>query len=138
MKELVGEMKHVACGKNRLPILVELPVCAQQIAIAADNIFSFRIPHDELLVAVVHSVELVYIHRFAGAPACRTEGDLPQTADFFHDVRCVVNSDDINFVMTFVGHTETLVWGKLTFQQFSADRFYNLFFHIGLFVFVLL
>lgn len=131
--ELLGEVEHVACGELRLAVLVEFPVGAEHVAVAADDLLCLGIPHDELLVAVRAGVELVDVHRLAGAAACLAECYLAQTAYLAHHVRRVVCRDDVYLVVALVSHAELTLGSEFASEQLFADGFYDWFFHCLLF-----
>ena len=131
--ELLGEVEHVACGELRLAVLVEFPVGAEHVAVAADDLLCLGVPHDELLVAVRAGVELVDVHRLAGAAACLAECYLAQTAYLAHHVRRVVCRDDVYLVVALVSHAELTLGSEFASEQLFADGFYDWFFHCLLF-----
>ncbi len=129
LEEAVGEVKHVARGQLRLPVIVELPVASEEVSVAADYLLLLRIPHDELLIAVVTRVKLVYIHRLTRSSACRAERYLAQSAYFPHHVGGVVGRHHIDVVVAFVRCAEQFIGSKLAAQNLFADGLDNLFFH---------
>ena len=76
----------MARGEYGLAVGVQFPVAAEQIAVAADYLLGLGVPHYELLVAVVASVELVDIHRLARAASRFAEGYLAQSPYLLHHV----------------------------------------------------
>ena len=131
--ELLGEVEHVTCGELRLAVLVEFPVGAEHVAVAADDLLCLGVPHDELLVAVRAGVELVDVHRLAGAAACLAECYLAQTAYLAHHVRRVVCRNDVYLVVALVSHAELTLGSEFASEQLFADGFYDWFFHCLLF-----
>ena len=99
-------MEHVAGGQFGLSVLVYLPFGAFQIAVAADDLFGIRIPHDELLVAIVAGVKLVDVYFLARAASRLAEGNFPQASYFAHHVGSVMCRNDKDFVVAFVGHAQ--------------------------------
>jgi hypothetical protein len=128
--ELVGEVEHVACGELRLAVLVKLPVGAEQVSVSADYLLRLGVPHDELLVAVRAGVELVDVHRLAGAAARFAECYLAQSAYLAHHVRRVVCRDDVYLVVALVGHAELALGREFALEQLFAYRFNDWFFHL--------
>ena len=122
-------MEHVTCSQYRLSFFVDLPIFAKKIAIATNNLICFRIPDNKLTTTVFHSIELVDIHRLTCTTTCCTESFLSQTTNLFHDVRSLMSSHNINFVVTFVGYAKSSLWSKFAFQQFAIYWFNNVFFH---------
>ena len=122
-------MEHVACGEFGLSLLVHIPLGAFKIAVAADDLLCLGVPHDELLVAVLARVELVDVHVLARAAARLTEGNLTQTPDLLHHVRCVVRGDDVDFVVALVSHAELAFGCQLLFEDFFVDGGDDLLFH---------
>ena len=86
LKKLIGEMEKVAGGQLRLPIVVQFPVGTVLIPIASDNLIRFGIPHNQLLVTVVASVEFIDIHGLSGASASGTKGNFAQSSNLLHHV----------------------------------------------------
>ena len=119
----------MARGEHGLSVGVNINVGAKDIAIAADDLFSLRIPHDELLVAVWHGVELIDIHTLAGAAASLSEGYLTKTADFLHHVGRFMSRYDIYFVVALVCHSQLALWSELLLEQFLIYWLDNLLFH---------
>ena len=122
-------MEHVAGSQNRLPLVIHLPCRPLQIAISANDLLCLRIPDDELLVAVLAGVELIYIHWFASASSRLTEGDLTQTADLLHDVGSIMSRHDVNLIVTLVGHAKLPLGRQLTLQNFLGNGLDDLLFH---------
>ena len=104
-------MEHVTCGKNGLTVLVDVDVLAKDIPIATNNLLGFGIPHDKLLVAVVHSVEFIKVESLARSTSGFTEYDLPKSSNLIKGVGRIVSVDNINLVMTAVGHSELSLGG---------------------------
>lgn len=92
---------------------------------------SSGVPHDELLVAVVARVKLVYIYGLARAATCRAKRYLAQPAYLPHHVGCVVGCHHIDIVVALVGRAEQLLRSKLAAQHLFADGLDNLFFHFS-------
>ena len=128
--ELVGEVEHVACGELRLAVFVKLPVGAEQVSVSADYLLRLGVPHDELLIAVSAGVELVDVHRLAGAAARFAECYLAQSAYLAHHVRRVVCRDDVYLVVALVGHAELALGREFALEQLFAYRFNDWFFHL--------
>ena len=84
--ELLGEMKHVRGGEDRLALVVELYIGAVDIAVATDNLFGIGVPHDELLVGDLHGVELIDIDAHARATASGAKGFLAQAPYLLHHI----------------------------------------------------
>ena len=123
-------MEHVSRSKYGLPVFVKFNVSSKQITVSADNLLSLGVPHDKLLVAVVHRVKLVDVHALACAAACLAERNLAQTSNFLHNVGRVVSRYNINLIVTLVSHSELTLRRKLTFKQFFVNRLDNLLFHL--------
>ena len=126
-KELVGEVEHVGRGQQGLPLVVEADIRAQDVSVAAQDFFGLGIPDDELLIGMLHDVELVDVHRLARTSAGGAEGNLAQAADLLHRVGGVMGRNDVNLVVTAVGHAQALVFGEFRLQQFFAYRCNNIF-----------
>ena len=90
----------------RLSMLIHLPTCTFKVTIATDNLFSFWIPDNKLLIAILTSIEFIDIHCFARSTSCFTESYLAQTPNLFHNIGCVMRCDNINLIMTLVSHTK--------------------------------
>ena len=120
----------MARGKQRLSVGTNLPIRSEQITVASYYLLCFRIPHDKLFIAVVARVKLVDIQRFAGAASRLAERNLAQSSYLTHYVRGVVGSNDINFVVALVGHTELSLRSEFALEQFLAYWcYYWLFLH---------
>ena len=102
-------MEHVACGEDRLSLLVILPLVTHEVSVTANDFLVVRIPHDELLIAVLASVELINIDTLASTATGSTESNLSETTNLLHHVRRVVSSNDEYLVIALIGHTELLL-----------------------------
>lgn len=131
LEEAVGEVEHVAGGQLGLAVGIEPPVASEEIAVATDDLLRLGVPHDELLVAVVRRVKLVYIYGLARTATCRAERYLAQPAYLPHHVGCVVGCHHIDIVVALVGRAEQLLRSKLAAQHLFADGLDNLFFHFS-------
>ena len=122
-------MEHVASSQMGLPLCIQLPVTAEEITVSANDFLGLRIPYDKLFIAVITNIKLINIHALTRTTASRAESDLTEPAYLLHDIRRVIGSDDIDLIMTFVGHTQLFLGRQLTLEDVSADRLDNLFFH---------
>ena len=122
-------MEHVTCGENWLPVGIDFPIRTKEITVTSDDFLCFGVPHNELFAAVFHGVELVDIHGFACASAGCTEGNLAQSTNLLHDIRCIVSRHNIDFIVAFIGHAKLPFGSKFTLQQSFINRLDNLFFH---------
>ena len=129
LHELVREVEHVACGEHGLAVSVNISVASQHITVSSDYFLLLRIPYDELLIAVVARVELVYVHALAAAAAGLTECDFAQAAYFLHHVRRVVRRDYVDLVMALVGHAQLPVRRKFALEHFLVYRKDDVLFH---------
>ena len=127
LDELLCEMEHMSCCQERLVVLVELDVSTKNITISSKNLLSFRIPHDELLVWVLHSVEFVDIHLETASAAGVAECDLTQTRDLPHYVWRVVVVDHVDLVFALIRVSELFRWSQLCLKQVYADGSNNWF-----------
>ena len=119
----------MAGGQNRLSVLVEVHFVAQFVAVARDNLLFLRIPHKELLVAVVHEVELIEVEFLSRSATSSPEYLLTLASNLPHHVGRVVDVDDENLVVALVGRPQTLVGGEFAEQQFFVYRWYDGLFH---------
>ena len=122
-------MEHVAGGKDGLAVGTHLHIGAQDIAVAADNLFSLGVPHDELFVAVVHRVKFVQVVGLACSSASLSECDFPQSSNLQQDIGRIVGINDINLVVTLVGHSELAFRCQFFFEQFLGNRLNDFLYH---------
>ena len=115
-------MEHVRCGKQRLAIAVKLDVRSEDVAISAEDLLCLRIPYDQLLVRVFHSIELIDIHRQTASASRVSECLFAESADLHHDIRGVMVVDHVDLVMTFVCISQFLSWGKLSLEDIHINR----------------
>ena len=116
-QETLGEMEHVARGQMWLPRLrVQLPLCALQVAVAADDFFVVGVPHDELLVAVLAGVEFVEVAVLARSATGLAEGLLTQTANLAHHVGGIMSRYDEYLVVALIRHAQLTVGRQLALQ----------------------
>ena len=92
--------------KLGLPFLIHLPACTFKVTIATNNLFILWIPDNKLLIAIITCIEFINIHCFARTTSCFTEGNLTQAPNLFHNIGCIMRRDNINLIMTLVGHTK--------------------------------
>ena len=126
-------MKHVGSSQDRSAFLIETHIRSKQIPIAAQYFFCFRIPYDQLLIWMFHSVIFIYIHRQPRSSTGSTKSDFTQTTDFPHYIGCILISNNINLIITFIRHSQAFVFRQLRLQQLFAYRFNNLF-HISCYI----
>ena len=69
-------MEHVAGCQMGLPVGTNVPFGAFQIAISTYDLLGLRIPHNQLLVAVLTGVELINVAIFTRSTSCLAEGNL--------------------------------------------------------------
>ena len=124
-------MEHVAGGQNRLAILVEIPRCAFEIAVATDDLLCLGIPDNQLFIAVLTDIELIDVHRLACSSPRLAESNLAQTTDLLHDIGCIVSRYDIDLVMTLVGHAKLVFCSQFTLQNFLGNGLDNLWDGLG-------
>ena len=122
-------MEHVARGQVGLPVGTNLPVAAEQITVAADDLSLYGVPDDELLVAVGTEVELVDVGALAGAAACGAEGEFALAADLAHHVGALVAVDNVDFVVAFVGHAHLALRRQFALEKLFVNGLDNFFFH---------
>ena len=127
LQELFGEVEHVGSCQDGLAVFVKLHFITQEITIATQDFFGFRIPHYELLVGIGHYVVFVDVRRLARTSSACTEGNLTQASDFLHHIRRIMSRHDVDFIVTLVRKTQTSVRCQLGFQDFLAYRGYNIF-----------
>ena len=108
-----------------LSVLIEFPFCAVEVAIAADNFLCLRVPHDELLVAVLAGVKLVEVQFFTCSSAGFSESYLAQSAYLAQCVGCVVGRYHVDFVVAFVRQAQLLVLCEFFLDEFLVDRWYD-------------
>ena len=113
---------------------IEAHVCTQQVTVTTQYFLCLRIPYDKLLVRIVHHVIFVDVHGQACSSSCSTEGYLTQTSNLFHRVWRILCRNNVNLVVTSVGHAQSLVFGQLRFQQFLVYRCDNLFHTLNIYV----
>ena len=106
-------MEHVCCRQKRLPVLVKLDVTSEDVSVSSEYLFSVRVPYYELLVWVLHGVELVDVNGEAASSAGIAECLLAETAYFFHDIRGVMMIDHIDLVVALVGVSQLFRWCQL-------------------------
>ena len=123
-------MEHVAGGKNGLTFLVKLDVGTQNVAITANDFFRFGIPHDELLVGILHRVENVEVTIQPRTTTCCTEGYLTETTNFTHHIGGILPCDNIDLVVALAGHAQTPLIGEFRFEHLFGNRCNNFCFHI--------
>ena len=123
-------MEHVAGGQSGLSVLVHLPEVALEIAVAADDFFLFRIPHDELLVAVVTNVEFIDVELLARTTARLAESNLAQSTYLTQHVGSIVGRDNINLVVALVCHAQLQFGPELALEQCFVYRWNDGLFHI--------
>ena len=111
----------MAGGQFRLSMFIELPVATIQIAITAYDLLVFRIPHDELFVAVLTGIELIKVEFLTRTSASLTEGNLSQTTNLSHGIWCLLSCYYIYLVMTFVGQSEMSFRCQFLLYQFLID-----------------
>ena len=119
----------MAHGEIGLAVGLQLPILAEEIAVATYDFLGLRIPHDELLATVGHGVELVDVHAFPRAATSRAKGYLAKAANLLHDVRSLGSMENVNLVVALVRHAKATFRSQLTFQYFLTDGLDNLFFH---------
>ena len=115
--------------QNRLTLLIILPVGTWQITVATYNLLLFRIPYNQLLIAILTDIEFIDIDLLTGATACLTESNLAQTADFLHNIWRIMCRNNIDFIVALVRHAQLLVWSQFAFEQFFVNRLDNGLFH---------
>ena len=118
-------------GQDGLPVAVHLPGRSLQVAVAANDFLFLRVPHDELLVAIVAGVELVEVERLACASTRLAEGDLTQTTNLLQHVGCIVSRDDIYLVVALVGHAELFVGRQFALQRLLVNGGNDRLFHLS-------
>ena len=111
------------------PVGVYLPVGAEQVSVASDNLLGLGVPHYELLAAVLHRVKLIYVGRLACAAARGTKCLLAEPSYLQHDVGRLLGRYHVYLVMALVGHTELPLGRQLGLEQLPADGLYDILFH---------
>ena len=122
-------MEHVCCREERLPVLVQLDVTSQDISVSSEDLFSFRIPYDELLIWVLHCVELIDVHLQSASASGITECYLAKTCDLSHDIWRIMMIDHIYLVSALVCVSQLLGWCKLRLEQLYANGSNDRLFH---------
>ena len=112
-----------------LPVGIDVPFRALQIAVASDDFLSFRIPDDELLVAVLADVKLVNVHLLACAATGLAESYLAQSTDLTHHVGGVVSRHNIYLVVAFIRQAQLALGSQLALEHFYGDRINDGLFH---------
>ena len=125
--EAFAEMEHMGCGKDGLAFGVQTHVRSHDVAVTSENSLGIGIPDDNLLVWVLHGIELVDIGGKAAAASCLTEGFFAKTADFLHYVGGVVSVNNVYDVPALVRIAEFLIRGEFRFQKLYRYRVDNLF-----------
>ena len=121
-------MEHVACSEDRLSLLIVLPLVTHEVSVATDDFLFVRIPHDELLIAILACVELIDINALASTAAGSTESDFSETTYLLHYIRRVVSRNDKNLVIALIGHAELLLRSKFADKQLFRNWLYYFFF----------
>ena len=111
LDELIGEVEHVAGSKDRLSFLIQLDVRAEDVTVATNDFFRFRIPHNQLLVWVLHCVELIEVAIKPRTTTCSTESNLTETPNFAHNIGSVLPCDHIHLIVALARHTQALIIG---------------------------
>ena len=128
----------MACGEFWLTILVVGPLITHQIAIATYYLLRLRIPHYELLVAVLACVILVPVKFLACSASSHTEGYLAQTAYLTHQVGRVVIRKDVYLVVALVGHAQLLLWSEFRLYELKGYWCYDFCIHLSSGYYILL
>ena len=130
--KLIGEMEHVGHGHLRLPVVVDLPIIAEKIAVTTDDFLGLRVPNDELSAPIVHGVELVDVCRLSRSSTSCSESNLSEPSYLLHHVGRVLGRNHINLVVALVCCPQFTLMGQLSLEQILADWLTNLFFHHNL------
>ena len=122
-------MEHVTRGEDGLTLGIHLPIRSLKITVPTNDLLSLWIPDNQLLIAVLTDIKIVDIHILASATTCLTKNHFAQTPNFLHDIGCIMRSNDVDFVMTFVSHSQLALWCQLTLENLFVNGLDNLLFH---------
>ena len=109
-------MEHVTGCQDGLSIGCRFNVRSEDITIATDDFFSLWIPNNQLFVTVVHGVKLVQIVCLSSASTGFAEHNLAQSSYLQKHVRRIMGVNDVNLVVTFVGHSQLAFLSQFLFK----------------------
>ena len=95
-----------------------MPVLSENVSISSYYLACLRIPHYQLLVAVLAGVELVDVSLLTCTTTCCAKGNLAQSANLAHDIRSIVCRYDVYLVMALISHAELLIVCQFRPQEF--------------------
>ena len=121
LHETFREAEHMTGSQDGLTVRGYLPVFAENVAVAAYDLFRFGVPYKDLLIAVVAGVELVEVETLSRSASCCPECYFAKTSYLAYDMRGIVPSYDIDFVAALVCHAQTFVQRELRLQHFCWD-----------------
>ena len=117
--------------QDGLSVLIILPISTCQITITTDDLLCLRIPYNQLFIAVLTDIKLIDIHLFSRSSTSFTKSDFTQSSNLLHHIWCIMCRDDIDFIMTLIGHTELAIGYQLALEDFFVDGFDDFLFHGG-------
>lgn len=115
--------------QNRLTLLIILPVGTWQITVATYNLLLFRIPYNQLLIAILTDIEFIDIDLLTGATARLTEDYFTQAPDFAHNIWRIMCCNNVDFIVALVSHAQLSVRSQFAFKQFFVNGLDDGLFH---------
>lgn len=119
-------MEDMACCQNGLSVVVEVYFVSELVSVSAYYFFLVRIPYNQLLVALLHRVELVDIESLAGTTSGCAECLLALSAYLAHDIWRIMIVYNIYFVIALVCHPQLLVGSEFAAKQCLVYWWYDI------------
>ena len=111
--KLFGKTEHVACGQNRLAILIQFHLASKKITIASQYFLSLGIPYEELFVRILHGIKLIQIHGQSSSASGSAESNLTKTSQLADNIWRILPRNNINLIATLICCPEFLLGSQL-------------------------